>query len=700
MNTKNFRLYTLLIAAFTITGAFFLFSPFKSNYRSGVYEIGQISEKTIIAPFTFSVYKSKNELEEEREKIRESLNIIYKIDDDVNYNIINNLNYLFNQILELNTAGVNAADMKSRLQKIGFRLSEDAVRYLKDDETRRKMYNFLLEETRKILEIGIYSDSYPEEEIYLNRDGNVKQYKLRQLYSLQEAIEKVVDKGVRSFRHIDQILTLILIHNISEDVEANQLAEEEALRNISTVSGRVLKDEQIISKNQRIDEEQYRKLIALREAQASKKQVTNKPQRIFTLLGIFCYVFLLLSIFSELFKKYFNSLYIDRTRWLLVQIILTFSLVATIIFHIFFDSAVITIPFIFSPILVSIIISPLLGLTFSFIHLLTAIPFIGWNCSSVYPMFVAVMVTILLKNSSRSRYSFANEFLKVIFLFIALQILMALINFSGMKATLDYILYGVVSILISLFAIYVLVPHLEKKLLIASRQALLDLLDLNNPLMRQMAEYAPGTYSHSLIVGNLAESAADAIKADSLLARIGSYYHDIGKIDEAGIFIENNSQASQIHDKLDPEESAVRIREHVTRGIAKAKRDMLPQAVIDIVAQHHGTADIKYFLDKAEKSDKPFNADKFRYFGPKPRSKEAALVMIADIVESTAKSMKDHTESLLSDMIDQTIIRLIREKQLSEAPITLRDLEVAKSYMLPILKGVYNKRIEYPGQEI
>ncbi len=700
MNTKNFRLYALLISAFTITGTFFLFSPFKGSYRSGVYEIGQISEKTIIAPFTFSVYKSKEEIEEERDRVRESLNIVYKIDDDVNYNIINNLNYLFNQILELNASGENTAGMKSKLQKIGFRLTDDAVEYLRDDETRRKMYNFLLEETRKILEIGIYSDSYSEEEIYLNRDSNIKQYQLRQLYSLQEAIEKVSEKGSRSFKHIDQVLTLILIHNISEDVEANQLEEEEALRNISTVSGRVLKDEQIISKNQRIDEEQYRKLVALRDAQAAKKQTNNKPNRVFALLGIFCYVFLLLAVFSELFKKYFNSLYIDKARWLLVQVVLTISLAATIIFHIFFNSAVITIPFVFSPILVSIILTPLLGLTFSFIHLLISIPFIGWNCSSVYPMFVAVMVTILMKNSTRGRYSFANEFLKIIFLFICLQIFMALINFSGMKATLDSILYGIVSILISLFVIYLLVPHLEKKLLIASRQALLDLLDLNNPLMRQMAEYAPGTYSHSLIVGNLAESAADAIKADSLLARIGSYYHDIGKIDEAGIFIENNSQASQIHEKLEPEESAVRIREHVTRGIAKAKRDMLPQAVIDIVAQHHGTADIKYFLDKAEKSGKSFNADKFRYFGPKPRSKEAALVMIADIVESTAKSMKDHTEALLSEMIDQTIIRLIKEKQLSEAPITLRDLEVAKSYMLPILKGVYNKRIEYPGQEL
>ena len=700
MNTKNFRLYALLAAAFAVTGIYYLISPFSSNYRSGVYEIGQISDKTIIAPFTFSVYKSKEEIEKESETIRESLNIIYKIDDDVNYNIIDNLNYLFNQILELNTENLSISEIKSKLQKIGFRLTEDALIYLKNDETRRKMYNFLLEETRKILEIGIYSDSYPEEDIYLNRDSNVKQYKLRQLYSLQEAIEKVSDKGSGSFKYINQVLTLILIPNISEDAEANQMSEEEALRNISTVSGRVLKDEQIISKNQRIDEEQYRKLIALQEAQAAKQQVTNKPQRVLTLFGTFCYVFLLLSVFSEIFKKFFNSLYVDKSRWLLVQGVLAFSLILVIVFHTFFDSAIITIPFIFSPILISTILNPLLGLTFAFVHLLIAIPFIDWNCSAVYPMFVSVMITILLKNSTRGRHSNANEFLKVIFFFICLQIMMGLIKFSGMKATLDAILYGVVSILVSLFSIYLLVPKLEKKLLIASRQALLDLLDLNNPLMRQMAEYAPGTYSHSLIVGNLAESAADAINADSLLARIGSYYHDIGKIDEAGIFIENNSQATQIHDKLTPEESAVRIREHVTRGIAKAKRDMLPQAVIDIVAQHHGTADIKYFLDKAQKSGEPFNESKFRYFGPKPRSKEAALVMIADIVESTAKSMKNHTEALLGEMIDLTIIRLIKEKQLSESPITLRELETAKGYMLPILKGVYNKRIEYPGQEV
>lgn len=301
-----------------------------------------------------------------------------------------------------------------------------------------------------------------------------------------------------------------------------------------------------------------------------------------------------------------------------------------------------------------------------------------------------------------------HDFLRIgVYSFIILNILafaLGMVSYSGneLGEKFQYLLqnagYSLISTVIAILGAMGLVRYFERKLHRATKQVLLELQDFNHPLLKRLATNAAGTYHHSLIVGNLAEQAAAAIGANPLLARVASYYHDIGKSVHPELFTENNEDSSEFYDNYTPEESADIIRDHVKEGVVLAQKYHLPQPVIDIINQHHGTSYIRFFLDAAQRKGEVTDLSAFRYPGPLPQTKEAALVMLADIVESTIKSKKEVTEEEIVKILDDTIQRLIREGQFNEAPITLKDLAKAKEVMLPILAGIYRKRIEYPEE--
>lgn len=280
--------------------------------------------------------------------------------------------------------------------------------------------------------------------------------------------------------------------------------------------------------------------------------------------------------------------------------------------------------------------------------------------------------------------------------FLIVNTAVSLIKFENITIYFWHLLWGIISCITSVVGLILLTPFVERKLNLATKQILLELLDFDNELLKKMATVAPGTYHHSLIVGNLAESAAEAVGANHLLARVGSYYHDIGKLENPQFFIENNPDSSDLHDRMMATESALLIRNHINNGLALARKYSLPKPVIDIIQQHHGTGLIKYFYNKAIETKLDFEEEQFYYSGPRAFTKESTIVMIADIVESTTKSLDDFSEKRIKKVLDDTIHNLINEGQLDESPLTLKELEKIKTYMLPILMGVYRKRLEYP----
>ncbi len=244
-------------------------------------------------------------------------------------------------------------------------------------------------------------------------------------------------------------------------------------------------------------------------------------------------------------------------------------------------------------------------------------------------------------------------------------------------------------------------PYLESTFGITSSVKLLELSNPSHPLLRQLLTESPGTYHHSIIVGNLAEAAAEAVGGDNLLVRVGALYHDVGKIKRPYFFIENQLAAENPHDKIAPTLSTLILTSHVKDGADLAREHKLPQQVIDIIEQHHGTGLVKYFYHKALEGERAetINEDDFRYEGPKPQTKEAAIVMLADSVEAAVRSMKNPTSGQVEGLVRKLIKDKLMDGQLDECDLTLKDLDTIANVFLRVLSGVFHSRIEYPDMQ-
>ncbi len=245
----------------------------------------------------------------------------------------------------------------------------------------------------------------------------------------------------------------------------------------------------------------------------------------------------------------------------------------------------------------------------------------------------------------------------------------------------------------------VMLPLLEYMFNVTTDISLLELLDLDQPLMKNLMISAPGTYHHSVIVGNLVEAAAEAVGVNPLLARVSSYYHDIGKVKMPEYFVENQSGSLSKHDKLTPHMSSMIIGSHVKEGVELARQQKLPEPIIDIIEQHHGTGLMTYFYQKAkeQEGEQKLSEDEYKYPGPKPQTRVAALVMMADAVEAASRVLNDPTPARITALIDRIINHIFLEGQLDECELTLKDISEIKSHFSYILTGILHKRIDYPG---
>jgi putative nucleotidyltransferase with HDIG domain len=248
----------------------------------------------------------------------------------------------------------------------------------------------------------------------------------------------------------------------------------------------------------------------------------------------------------------------------------------------------------------------------------------------------------------------------------------------------------------------ILLPLFEWLFQITTSIKLLELSNLNLPLLKQLAERAPGTYHHSIMVGLLAEAGAEAVGGDALFARVACYYHDIGKSVRPSYFIENQSYMDNRHDKLSPKMSSIVLANHVKQGVEIAKKHKLPPRIIDIIPQHHGTGLMKFFYYKARRATEDESMaleHEFRYPGPKPKSKEAAIIMIADSVEAAARTVQEPTPTKLRNMVDMISGRLRDDGQFDDCDITIRDLRIVAESFVKVLMGIHHHRIAYPGYD-
>ena len=317
--------------------------------------------------------------------------------------------------------------------------------------------------------------------------------------------------------------------------------------------------------------------------------------------------------------------------------------------------------------------------------------------AGIYFLFSGIAAILFLNSHNRRSKIFQAGVFAAIINVLTIAALMLLPNgqYSGIEYGY-YLITALVSGVGSAVLTVGLLPFFEASFGILSTIRLIELSNPNHPLLRKILMEAPGTYHHSVMVANLAESACEAIGANGLLARVGSYYHDIGKTQRPNFFIENQINHDNPHDRLPPDKSAPIIIAHVIDGAAILRKFHMPKEIIDIAVQHHGTTLLKFFYHKALQSEAIINEEEFRYPGPKAQTKESAVVGIADSVEAAVRSLSQPTPELIESLVKKIVTERLEDGQLNECDITMKEIETVSHTLCETLKGIFHSRIEYP----
>jgi putative nucleotidyltransferase with HDIG domain len=355
----------------------------------------------------------------------------------------------------------------------------------------------------------------------------------------------------------------------------------------------------------------------------------------------------------------------------------------------------------------SLLASILFSLQLSFILTLYISMFfavvMGFNQFFFIYAFLSGLLAGFLGRNIRYRWHFFQVIPPVVLIGIVIITLWHIIGFKlNVSAMLQNYGLSLISVIISVFLAMTFTPVFEWLFDITTDMTLVELSDMNHPILKRLSIEAAGTYNHCVLVGNLAESAAQRIGANPLLARVSSYYHDIGKIEKSDYFVENCLAIDKNrHNKLAPSMSALIICSHVKDGVELARSHRIPKVIQDMILQHHGTSTVSFFYEKAREQD-PHNQvqeQDYRYPGPIPQTKEAAIIMLADSVEAASRSLGTSSPKLLRELVKKIIRDKFISAQLDQSDLTLRDLDDIVEGFMPVLQGIFHSRIEYPSKD-
>lgn len=669
-----------------------------------IYEQGQIADKTIVAPYDFYLYEEEGALKQKQDKALADIVPHYKFSSGASFQAMKKLNQIF-EILE-NSPEKQAPDAEilSKFNAADFNISRKQLNFFKNKNVRTKIYKTLMHNLEKIMQKGISTKPIQSDKIILLKEGKKVETLSKQIMTPQESgaylLELTQGKDIFGDKRLQDI-TLKLLYavvedNVEFDAESTSRAKELAKSSIPKIVGEVLKNELIVQKHQKVTKEVHKKLQALQRKKEELSVEADKNENLFPAVGQFFYILFILVLFIPVF--YLLDRKILQTASLLrcVLILTLLNAVLGITLQNVGFLSVFLLPFAMSIILISFLIGSISAFAFGIVNFLLLLTLINWQFAFGFVISFSGLYTIIALNYPRSRRNFyVASFYNLIFFIFFLFLMGALHGWPFIKI-LSNLQWGFASVLVSLLGSMVLLSPFEQRLPVVTNIHLQEIGDFNNPLLETLSEVAPGTFHHSVIVGNLAEAAAKAIQANPILSRVGSYYHDVGKTKHPEYFIENSSEEENVHNELSSTESAQRIKQHVKDGVKLTQENNLPQIIADILQQHHGTSQISYFYQQAKNDNEQIDDNDFYYDGPKPQTKEAAIVMIADIVESTAKSLESPNREQIEEVVRNTIAHLIRTDQLSECGISLQELKAVQASMIPILFGIYRKRVAYP----
>ncbi len=503
-------------------------------------------------------------------------------------------------------------------------------------------------------------------------------------------VEQIVNQSNLSDIQKDlgtDILNSVIQPNKFYDEEATNLQLEEKLANLEPV---MIKENQVVlSKDEKVTKE---KLDILRELGLLKE---NKEENIKIIIGV---IILILLISSGVYGyiKLFNEDILKDNKLIMILLIIYGTI---IISDLFSSISIYLMPIAVGSMLIALLVDIRLGIAANlFITLVMGI-ILKMDISPMAMYLLSGFIGSCVITKNQQRYDLMIKGILVGILNIISIVAFGMTRNLELRDIMIRSLYGFGNGIISGVLILGTLPIWENIFKIITPLKLMELSNPNQPLLKRLLLEAPGTYHHSIIVGNLSERAATDIGANAMLARVGSYYHDIGKLNRPYFFKENQIGMSNPHDNLSPEMSAKIILGHIPDGIELAKKNKLPKEIIDIISQHHGDTKAMYFYYQAKEKNPNVEEKDFQYIGPKPQTKESAIVMMADSSEAAVRSIEKPTKENIEEMINKIIEGKLREEQFSECDINLRDINNIKKAFVETFMGTFHERIEYPDMD-
>lgn len=669
---KNLIYKSLIFIATVSVIVYFLPNEGKFNYQ---FDINKPWKYGLLqASFDFPIYKNDIQVQKEQDSILADYQPYFQIDKEAEKNVLSKLREDYNKTLRHSLPGT------------------DYVRYI--ERTLKALY-----------EDGIIAGNdlkrMEEDSIIAIRlvDKNVATSRfIDQLYTVKEAYEYLLNADTTHYKKkiLQQCnLNDYITPNLVYDEEKSEAAQKDLLSNISWANGFVLNGQKIIDRGEIVDEQTYNILESLRKEW--EKRSDSVQEKRLTLAGQILYVGIFLFCFMA-YLELFRADYYERkgTLTLLFALIVFFPVLSSIMVEQNLSS-IYVVPFAMIPVIVRVFLDSRTAFMAHVTIILLCSITLRFPHEFILLQVVAGMVAIYSLRELSQRSQLLRTALVVFISYALLYFAFELIHEDDLtKLNTRMYIYFMINGILLLFA-YPLLFLLEKIFGFTSDVTLVELSNINNSLLREMSEVAPGTFQHSLQMANLAAAAANKIGGKSQLVRTGALYHDIGKMVNPAFFTENQSGVNP-HKSLSYEQSAQVIISHITDGLKLAEKHNLPKVIKDFISTHHGRGLTKYFYIsyKNEHPDEEVDQEKFRYPGPNPFTKEQAVLMMADSVEAASRSLPEYTEESISTLVDKIIDTQVSEGYFKECPITFKDIATVKALFKEKLKTMYHTRISYP----
>ncbi|MFP4416454.1 MAG: HD family phosphohydrolase [Fibrobacterota bacterium] len=733
----------LLITILTITSVL-LFFPYSDTVQSfDIPNIGEVSKETIISPFTFDIMKSKSVLERERKEAMDQVLLVVDYDRDVISRVRKKFRFLRSNILALQDDSLSDSLSNSKMQALKRELSEGTIEILVE---RPHLLDEAIYQAESVLEKGIltvllipnavqlsemrkqynaYFDRhlfYDKQYVTLRRDSMESAVRVADLPVKERALEEI-SESLRKEKKMDQkslsslyeVIDAYVTPNVSFNGMETAARRQKASHAVLPIKGKVIKDSEIVRKHQEVNSEIQEKLHSLHIA-LQKRKFGGENQRIFAAnIGKVLLVIIPL-LFMGYYVRVFHQDIMRRDKHLFalgfilifqVAIIRIGMLVVPRLFEQTGNEISSIMPeFIIPTAVASILVTILFDIKLSFVVTLFVSIYFGVAEGFNHVLFIYSLLGGLTAGVAtlniRYRWDFFRAMPPVALLYSVIIILWHIVGFRlQFLEVLQNLGMGILNCIITTFLAMMSVTIFENLFDITTDMTLVELSDMNHPLLKRLSIEAAGTYNHSVLVANLAESAAERIHAHPLLARVASYYHDIGKIVKPNYFVENQKIDRNIHNKLTPNMSALIISSHVKEGLEFAKKHKLPSVIRDCITQHHGNSTVSFFYEKALEQDphKQVQEKDFRYPGPRPQTKENAIIMLADSVEAASRSLATSSPKLLRELVKKIIHDKFASSQLDECDLTFQDLDKIIEGFMPVLQGIFHTRIEYPNKK-